>query len=201
VTVAPLALAVSYATLVVMGMMTQSFKYIVTAFVLTVGISLPADAATLDELFDQLATADADAHDRVEEQIVAEWEKSGSASLDLLLRRGQDALSVGDFEAALEHFSALVDHDPSFAEAYNGRATAYYQLDLIGPALDDLRACLVLNPRHFDAMRGVGVILEDLGRSKDALEVYEAVAKINPLSTGVKEAIDRLELEFEGQAL
>ena len=102
---------------------------------------------------------------------------------------------------ALEHFSALIDHDPSFAEGYNARATAYYQLNLIGPALDDLRTCLGLNPRHFNAMRGVGVILEDLGRSREALEVYKTVTGINPMSVGVQDAIDRLELEFEGQAI
>ena len=96
---------------------------------------------------------------------------------------------------------ALLPTFDSFAEGYNARATAYYQLNLIGPALDDLRTCLGLNPRHFNAMRGVGVILEDLGRSREALEVYKTVTGINPMSVGVQDAIDRLELEFEGQAI
>lgn len=182
-------------------MMIQSFKHIVTAFAVIVGFSLQLQAATLDELYDELARADAPVAERIEAEIVAEWEKSGSPSLDLLLRLGEDALDNDDPELALEHFSALIDHDPSFAEGYNARATAYYQLNLIGPALDDLRTCLGLNPRHFNAMRGVGVILEDLGRSREALEVYKTVTGINPMSVGVQDAIDRLELEFEGQAI
>ncbi|MFT5066579.1 MAG: hypothetical protein ACI9TA_002205, partial [Reinekea sp.] len=59
----------------------------------------------------------------------------------------------------------------------------------------------VLNPRHFGAMRGVGVILEDLGRPKDALDVYRAILALNPGSIDIQEAADRLELELEGQAL
>lgn len=184
-----------------MSMRTHTFKYTVTALAIIVGFSLPVGAATVDELFEELAEADENTHDRIEGQIIAKWEKSGSPSLDLLLRRGKDALDAGNTELALEHFSALVDHDPTFAEGYNARATAYYGLGLIGPALDDLRETLVLNPRHFGAMRGVGVILEAMDRPADALEVYRAVTAINPGSAGVAEAITRLTLALEGQAI
>jgi len=182
-------------------MQTNSFKCIVTALVLTCGYSLPASAATLDELFADLAQAEDGQGARIERQINTIWENSGSAAFDLLLRRGKDALDAGDAEVALEHFSALVDHAPDFAEGYNGRATAYFLLGLYGPALDDLREVLVLNPRHFSAMRGVAVILENLERPADALEVYHAVLALNPASTDVQEAVSRLELELEGQAL
>ncbi|MFT6119144.1 MAG: tetratricopeptide (TPR) repeat protein [Yoonia sp.] len=184
-----------------MGTQTDSFKCIVTALVLTVGYSLPAVGATLDELFDDLAAAEDGGGARIERQIVGIWEKSGSPSFDMLLRRGKDALSAGAPDVALDHFSALVDHAPDFAAGYNGRATAYFLLGMTGPALDDLRQTLVLNPRHFGAMRGVGVILEDLGRPKDALDVYRAILALNPGSIDIQEAADRLELELEGQAL
>lgn len=184
-----------------MGMQTYSFKYIVTALVVsTVGFS-PAGAASLDDLFADLAQAEDGAGGRIERQIVGIWENSGSPSMDLLLRRGKDALNNGDADAALDHFSALVDHAPDFAEAYNGRATAYFLLGLTGPALDDLRQVLVLSPRQFSAMRGVAVILEDLGRPADALEVYAAILALNPADTDIQEVAARLELELEGQAL
>jgi len=184
-----------------MSITRHTFKYTVTALAVIVGFSLPVAAATLDELFDKLAHADASTATTVEDEIVAEWEKSGSPSLDLLLRRGKDALDAGDPELALEHFSALLDHDPSFAEGYNVRAAAYYALGLVGPALDDLREALVLNPRHFGAMRGVGVILEGMGRSAEALDVYRAILQISPQSVDVTEAVNRLVLEMEGQAI
>lgn len=187
--------------IVTMIMLTHTFKYTVTALVVLVGLSLSAQAETIDELYDELAQSDAETYGPIEDKIVSQWEKSGSPSLDLLLRRGKDALDDGDAEAALEHFSALVDHDPSFAEGYNARATAFYALGMVGPALDDLRQALVLEPRHFSAMRGVGVILEAMERPEDALEVYQEVLRINPGSAGVVEAVDRLILELEGQAI
>jgi tetratricopeptide (TPR) repeat protein len=183
------------------------FKHIVTALVLSVGFSLPAPLfaqtqdSRLDELYQQLLEADEGNYERIATSIYEEWGKSGSPSMDLLVKRGRDALDAGDPQAALDHFSALVDHAPDFAEGYAGRATAYYLLDMVGPALDDIRQTLVLNPRHFGAMRGFGIILEELDRPEEALEVYRQVLVIDPFSPDVKDAISRLELQFEGQTL
>ncbi len=182
---------------------THRFKCIVAALVLGVGFSLPASAqqTTLDELYNELLEADENNHERIEERIVAQWERSGSASMDLLLRRGQDALDEGDLQAALDHFSALVDHAPEFTEGYYGRATAYFNLDMVGQALDDLREVLVLNPRHFEAMNAVATVMETLDRPEDAVETYRRVQKLNPLSERASNAIKRLEVQLEGQAL
>lgn len=185
----------------VMGTEKHSFNFIVTALVLLILPCSSAFAASLDELFQELAMADSESQPKIERQIMAEWERSGSAAMDLLLRRGKDALDEGDADAAVEHFSALVDHAPDFAEAYNGRATAYFLLGLFGPALDDLRQALVLEPRHFGAMQGLGVIFEGLEQPEKALEAYRAVLALNPASADVLEAVERLELQLEGQAL
>ncbi len=184
-----------------MGTLGHSFNFIVTAFSLVVWFSTPLAASTLDELFEQLANADAQTQSRIEGQIITQWERSGSAAMDLLLRRGKEALDEGAPDIAIEHFSALVDHAPDFAEAYNGRATSYYLVGLIGPALNDLQQVLALEPRHFGAMRGLAVILEGLDRPTQALEAYRAVLDLNPASTDALEAVERLELQLEGQVL
>ena len=72
---------------------------------------------------------------------------------------------------------------------------------MTGPALDDIRQALALNPRHFEAMRGLALIMEELDRSADALELYDMILAINPQSTEVNEAKARLQLQLEGQAL
>tara|TARA_R110002051_G_scaffold264959_1_gene324871 strand:+ start:11333 stop:11887 length:555 start_codon:yes stop_codon:yes gene_type:complete len=184
-----------------MGTLGHHFKYIVTALVLTVGHSIPAIAADVDDLMNELSQADPQAQGRIASRIVSTWENSGSPSMDLLLRRGKDALDAGDLEAALDHFSALIDHAPEFSEGYNGRATAYFLLGMTGPALADLRTLLVQEPRHFGGMRGVAVIMEDIGRPAEALEIYRAVLQIYPTYDGVADAVERLELALEGQAL
>ncbi|KQI71026.1 hypothetical protein AN191_15095 [Loktanella sp. 5RATIMAR09] len=186
-----------------MVMHAHRFKCIVTALCLTVGFSLPgyAQQTPLDDLFQELSTADESTAARIERQIITQWENSGSPAMDLLLRRGKDALEDGAPEVAVEHFTALIDHAPDFAEGYYGRASAYYFLGKIGPALDDVRQVLALNPRHFEAMRGLALIMEELERPEDALEVYEMVLAINPNAREALDAVDRLELQLEGQAL
>ena len=182
---------------------THRFKCIVTALFLSVGFSLPgyAQETTLDELYQELAEADEATYGRIEQRILAQWEKSGSAAMDLLLRRGKDALEEGQPDAAVEHFTALVDHAPDFAEGYYGRASSYYLLGLTGPALDDIRRALTLNPRHFEAMRGLAIIMEELDRRDDALELYNMVLALNPNATDVLDAVTRLQLQLEGQSL
>ena len=190
-----------------MGIKKHQFKSIVASFWIGVWISTPLLAQTatesdrLDLLFEQLLEAEPDQSERIEGQIVTEWSKSGSAAMDLLLRRGEDALEDGAPEIAVEHFTALIDHAPDFAESYNGRASAYYQLGLYGPAIDDLRQVLVLEPRHFGAMSGVAFILEELGRPDDALEVWRKIEDIAPANIEVASMIERLQVQLSGEAL
>lgn len=184
-------------------MQTHPFKCIVTALFLAVGFSLPgyAQEMALDELYQELAEADEATYARIEQRIVAQWEKSGSPAMDLLLRRGKDAMEDGEFNAAAEHFTALVDHAPDFAEGYYGRASSYYLLGLTGPALDDIRRALIINPRHFEAMRGLAIIMEELDRADDALELYNRILAMHPNSADALDATTRLQLQLEGQSL
>lgn len=159
------------------------------------------DDARIDELFAQLQEAEEGRAGRIERQIYEAWSKSGSPAMDLLLKRGRDALDAGDPQAALDHFSALVDHAPDFAEGYNGRATAYYLLDMYGQAIDDIREVLIRNPRHIGAMQGFSVMLEELGREAEALEVLRMVRALHPQAPQVEAAVERLELKLHGQSL
>lgn len=186
-----------------MAKQSSRFKYIVTAFLLSVvpGLPVAAQETSLDTLYQELFDATPETHSRIADQINARWERSGSPALDLLLRRGAEAMEENAPEIAVEHFTALVDHAPDFAEGYHGRASAYFALGLVGPAIDDLRQVLVLEPRHFEAMFGLGIMMEELGRPADALEVYRLIQEIYPLDPDAAQRIEMLALEEEGQAL
>ncbi len=135
----------------------------------------------------------------VERKIWAEWSRSGSASMDLLLSRGRIAMEKRDFAKAIEHLTALTDHAPDFAEGWNARATAFFNAGEYGLSIADIQRTLVLNPRHFGAMQGFGRIMEELGHESDALAAYQAAAAIHPQRQGLKEAIERLEKTVSGQ--
>jgi len=167
------------------------------AFLLVAG-PVWADETRLDALFEALARVEDSGWEQIEESIWEEWSETGSATLDLLLQRGREAMSAGDSAAAVEHFTALIENAPEFAEGYNARATAYFEAGLFGPSLADIVRALSLEPRHFGALAGLGVILEETGEPSRALEAYRAARAIHPHRSDLREAVDRLEAELQG---
>lgn len=186
-----------------MRSLAHRFKHVVTAVLVLTCLPglLLAQTDRLDRLFAELAEAEAETAERLERQIIAEWGKSGSAAMDLLLRRGKEALDAGDPAIAAEHFTALVDHAPDFAEGYFGRASSYYLLGLTGPALADIETALALNPKHFEAMQGLAIVMEELQRPDDALALYEMALALHPHAKQARAGAERLRLALQGQAL
>lgn len=167
-----------------------------------IAFCLPAAAEDADDLLDRLSRAeDATAAARLEAQVMDAWSQSGSPSMDLLLRRGQKALEVRDWGAAREHFRALTDHAPHFAEGWHGLALALFNAERFGPAMDALERTLALNPHHFAALRGVGAIHEQTGEPALAYRAYEKVLELRPHDEDVIEALERLERKVKGTAL
>lgn len=157
-----------------------------------------ADDGVLDQLFERLQADVLPEWESIEQDIWDEWSKSGSDAMDLLLDRGRDAMERGDLVAAIEHFTALTDHAPDFAEGYNMRATAYFQAELLGPSMSDIERTLVLNPRHYGAMIGLGTILRELGREKEALVAYRRALTFNPHRQDVQDAVAILAARNDG---
>lgn len=151
------------------------------------------DAAKLDALFAQLAEPDREDWQRIEGEIARIWSKSGSDAMDLLLRRGSEAVEAEDYGAAIEHYSALIDHAPDFAEGWNARATAFYLLGEYALSLADIEHVLALNPRHFGALEGLAAIFEELDEPELALQALQAAQDINPNRPSVQEGLARLE--------
>lgn len=185
-------------------------KFVVAAFAAGLALAVAAgpgtagpkeDAAELDRLFAALKEADKADAGLLESDIWRLWSRSGSPAMDLLLERGGKAIEQGDYEAALDHLTALTDHAPDFAEGWNQRAIVWFHLGRFGQSVDDIRRTLALNPRHFAAMVGFAAILEAMERPEQALEVYRAALAIHPHLEGVDEAVKRLEAVVAGQEL
>ena len=164
------------------------------------GVAPPAQAgARVDELLGRLQQASPEDAVLIEREIEIEWSKSGSAAMDLLLQRGKDALDAGEPQIALEHLTALTDHDPDFAEGWNTMASAHIALGKLGPAVDDLARTLRLNPRHFGALVSLGQIFEEIDRPESALEAYRGALALNPQMLDVQAALTRIEADLAGR--
>ncbi len=190
----------------VMSVIHPLFKTIVAAVLAIVMNSIPLIAQTADSedeqaLLQALAGADADEARRLDRQLQRLWSRSGSASMDLLLQRGRDALEEEDMAAAIEHLTALTDHAPDFAQGWSTRALAYFHAELYGPALLDLEHALALNPNNYNAIIGLGALLEEFGDETRAYQAYRRAKAIHPHHEEVTKALDRLRPGIEGAAL
>ena len=160
-----------------------------------------AREAHLEKLFEQLADPDNENWERTQAQIYAAWNRSGSPSMDLLAERADKAVAEQDYDMALIHLNDLVRLAPGFAEGWNKRATVYFLQDEYGQSLGDIARVLALEPRHFGAYSGLGIILDRLGDKEGALEAYRRAVAIHPHLPGAAEGIRKLTREVEGQRL
>jgi tetratricopeptide (TPR) repeat protein len=149
---------------------------------------------SLDDLFLKLPdNAATSTGQRIEREIVRRFSRSGSATADLLLEWATEATEKKNYPQALDLLDQIVVLKPDFAEAWNRRATVYYLLDDYGSSLADIRVTLALEPRHFGALAGFGIILQALDRKDEAIRVYRRALEINPQLDKVRESLERLE--------
>ncbi|MGR3714701.1 MAG: tetratricopeptide repeat protein [Shimia sp.] len=149
----------------------------------------------------QLRDVDEGAARSIADRIRREWDKSGSASADFLLRRAKKAREAGEYTQAIDHLTALTDHAPEFASGWAERARVFFEMDQYGRAIGDLEHVLALNPAHFDALMGLALMLDEMERPEDAYEAYLQVKAIHPHQAGLTEALQRLEQQVVGRSL
>ena len=160
------------------------------------GLAAAQDAGAEERiatLLAELAEPDRPDWERVEAEIIRLWARSGSDAMDLLLRRGNEAMENEDYDLALEHLGALVDHAPDFAEGWNARATAYFLLGEYPLSIADIERALSLNPNHFGALAGLGYMFDQMGDPEMALEALRAARALNPNREDLGRTIERLE--------
>lgn len=162
---------------------------------------LAAETSRLDQLFADLAGADAADAPYLEAEIRRLWSQSGSAAADLLYSRAERAIEAGDYATALGHSSALTDHAPDFAAGHALHAVALFHTGRAGPAIAALQRALVLEPREFDALSGLGVILMETGQNDRARAVFAEVLRLNPHMKDIAALIAEIDKSTRGTAL
>lgn len=138
---------------------------------------------------------------RIAQEIQSLWSRSGSASMDLLLSRGRDAMEKEDYVSARAHLAAVTRLAPDFAEGWNALATLHYLQKDFGRAVDVIERVLALEPRHFSALTGLALSLEQTGRKASALTAWRAVEALYPSFENARSSIERLAPEVDGEAL
>lgn len=154
----------------------------------------------LDFLFEALKFApDADSAKHIENRIWALWLASGSDTANLLMSRVKEAVDGKDVALAIRLLDALIELRPDYIEAWNRRATLYYLQKDYTRAMADIRQVLAREPRHFGAISGLGMILQEFGDEKHALEAFRRAVAIHPHLQKIPEMIKTLSEKVEGR--
>ncbi|MEH6693646.1 MAG: tetratricopeptide repeat protein [Hyphomonas sp.] len=174
-------------------------KPLILAAILLAG---QASAAPSDEMFQKLhdAPSESEANDAAQD-IWAAWMESGSPTVDMIMERAVDAQTVGEFDTARALYDRAVMLEPDYAEAWSRRASLFLNDENFPEALRDLNEALRLEPRHFGAWAGLGIMMETMGAEKEALEAYRQALDIYPFMTQALQAEKRLAKQAEGQGL
>lgn len=148
----------------------------------------------LESLFDSLQQTQSNTEaQRIESAIWQIWLDAPDQSSGYLLTQVAAAMSVGQNELALRLSNQLVDSAPDFAEAWNKRATIQYILGNHGLSVADIKETLRLEPRHFGALSGLGMIFLRSGNFEAALDAFGRVLQISPGSQNAKGSIARVQ--------
>src|SRR6516225_2605131 len=155
---------------------------------------------SLDFLFGALKAAPDEASARhVESRIWAIWMQTPSDTAALLMLRARAAMEAQQMDVALKLLDAVIKLRPDYIEGWNRRATLYYLQNDYARSLADIAQVLSREPRHFGALAGLGMIMQDLGDEKRALEAFRKALAVNPHLEKVPELVKQLTEKVEGR--
>jgi len=157
-------------------------------------------AEILNDLFSQLSreTKTGTAKSIVR-RIWAKWTDSGSATVNALMNFAKQSMDKRKFAEAEDLLDQVVVLAPDYSEGWNRRATLYFLMRQYGKSIRDIEQTLRYEPRHFGALAGLGMILQQVGNNKKALATWYKLLEIYPANTQAQQAVIQLEENFTGK--
>lgn len=129
------------------------------------------------------------------------WLHSDNKAVNRLMAQGVIAMQRGALDRALDRFDEITRRAPDFAEGWNKRATVLYMMGRHRESVADVQQVLNLEPRHYGALSGLGMILVALGREEEALEWLRRALEVNPYLDGIRVLADELGERLKGKRI
>ena len=127
------------------------------------------------------------------------WLTSGDDNIDFIMQNAIMAMEQRDFVVAEELLDRVIELRPDYAEGWNKRAMVYFMKKDYEQALLRLRHALAIDPRHFQALHGLALTLQEIGNHASALQAYRVLLHVYPQFSQAKEALEELKRQVEGQ--
>ena len=155
-------------------------------------LTLPVKSDQLDirlpSLFQKLYDSRNDYQiNQVTKKIWDIWHETNDIKIEADFYRGMESMRTRDFIRSIVFFTRGIEKKPNFAEAWNKRATVYYMMGDFDKSMYDINETLKLEPRHFGAMDGMGLIFIHLKQYEKAIKIYEQMLEIFPNNQNTKD--------------
>ncbi|MDA8668114.1 hypothetical protein N9M26_00495 [Alphaproteobacteria bacterium] len=180
--------------------MKQIKLYFITSFFLIFIFLFPlitsaqTNAERVDYLLKQLQEPlDYESQQEIKGAIMRIWEVSNSAELQDKINKIGYFINLQQYQGAEDFLTEIIAEQDDFLDAYYKRAIVHYYQGEIIEAEADLYRTLSLEPRHFDALKVLGLVLEKQNKLSEAKNVYTELHKILPFDESVTEKIQNLE--------
>ena len=149
--------------------------------------------AQLDKLFNELKR-NTSSSSSIVQKIWTLWSTHPTnEKLTSILDEGSRLVQDQKLAKAIEIFTDAIKIDPSWAEAWNKRATVYYMIGEFQKSQDDIDKVLELENRHFGALAGQGLVNIKLKNYEKAIESYKRALEIYPTMQSPEIMIKQIE--------
>jgi tetratricopeptide (TPR) repeat protein len=115
-----------------------------------------------------------------EKEIWRIWMTPKDEDLAALMYTAMARINKDQYKQAITTLDKVVARFPKYAEGWNQRAFAHFHLDQYEESLNDIAKALKLEPRHFGAMSGRGIIYINRGESLLAKETFINAMNYHP---------------------
>ena len=171
-------------------------KRILTIFILflsTTTLSANDRDDELDKLFLELKKNIPSLSSGIAQQIWMLWSTHPTdQKLTSILDEGSRLIQDQQLNRAINVFTEAIELDPTWAEAWNKRATVFYMVGEFEKSQNDIDKVLELEERHFGALSGQGLVNIKLQNYEKALKSYQKVQKIYPTMKSPKVMIKKI---------
>ena len=159
-------------------------KIIILLYLLTLCLtSIKANETDkrLNQLFNDLLLSNDTSSNEIEQKIWKLWSTHpDDKKLTVMLSQGSDAVNSNQLIKAIDIFTDVINQDPTWAEAWNKRATVLYMIGEYQKSQNDINKVLELEKRHFGALAGQGLVNIKLKNYEKAIKSYEKALEIYP---------------------